>query len=310
MPLEAWEDLIGQQIGPDERYRIKRRIGEGGMGVVFEAIEDSKERSVAIKVLSSDGLSDPEVLQRFRREGSRFNKLRHPNIVRVYGMGRARGRLYIASEFVDGTNLYDLLKERGAFGIEKALSVVEDVASGLAVAHKNGVIHRDLKPENVMLTRGTETVKVLDFGIAKDLNASVALTVRGTYIGTPAYSSPEQIRGEEIDARSDIFSLGVILYELVTGEVPFKGKRTTEVLANTIKVNPVNPGRINEGVSAPVAMLIARMIAKKAKKRISDCDDVVEAIEKARLVLRSAGVSEDEKKGVVGFLKNIFKGDG
>ncbi|MCA9319190.1 MAG: serine/threonine protein kinase, partial [Planctomycetes bacterium] len=259
--IESWEELIGQQIGPEGRYTVRRRVGEGGMGVVFEAWEAERERSVAIKVLSGDGLSDPEILQRFRREGSRFSRLRHPNVVRVYGMGRARGLLYIASEFVDGVNLYDRMKEQGgAFPIDQALSICRDIAVGLDVAHASQVVHRDLKPENVMLTHDGDIVKLLDFGIAKDLNASVALTVRGAYIGTPAYSSPEQIRGETIDGRSDVFSLGVILYEMVTGEVPFKGKRTTEILYNTIKVDPINPSRINESISAPVARLIAQMI--------------------------------------------------
>ncbi|MFT7618382.1 MAG: serine/threonine protein kinase [Planctomycetota bacterium] len=308
MPLESWEELIGEKIGPDERYTILRRVGEGGMGVVFEAIEDSKNRSVAIKVLNSDGGSDAETLSRFRREGSRFAKLRHPNIVRVYGMGRARGMLYIASEFVDGVDLYHVMKKEGAIEIDRSLSIVEAAARGLAVAHANGVIHRDLKPENIMLTHVEQAVKVLDFGIAKDLNASVALTVRGAYLGTPAYSAPEQIRGEEIDGRTDIFSLGVILYELVTAETPFKGKRATEVLANTIKVNPVNPTRINSEIEAPVARLIARMIHKKPRQRMSSCEDVIARITEVRAALRET-VSEAEKKGVVGFLKGIFNSD-
>ncbi len=308
MTLESWEDLIGEKIGPDKRYTVLRRVGEGGMGVVFEAMEEAKGRSVAIKVLNSDGGSDSETLSRFRREGSRFAKLRHPNIVRVYGMGRARGMLYIASEFVDGVDLYHVMKKTGAMDIERALSIVEDAAKGLAVAHGSGVIHRDLKPENIMLTHDGEMVKVLDFGIAKDLNASVALTVRGAYLGTPAYSAPEQIRGEEIDGRADIFSLGVILYELVTAETPFKGRRATEVLANTIKVNPVNPTRINSEVEAPVARLIARMIHKKPRQRIANCEEVIDRIKTVRDALREP-VSEAERKGVVGFLKGIFTPD-
>ncbi|MCB9833215.1 MAG: serine/threonine protein kinase [Planctomycetes bacterium] len=307
MGLESWEELIGDRIGPDQRYVIRRRLGQGGMGVVYEAWEEEKGRSVAIKFLSGDAGSDPETLQRFKREGSRFNKLRHPNIVRVYGMGRARGLLYIASEFVDGRDLYDHMQER-RFDIDEALSVVEAVASGLAVAHEHGIIHRDLKPENVMITRAEGQVKVLDFGIAKDLNASVALTIRGAYLGTPAYSAPEQIRGEDIDGRADIFSLGVILYELVTGETPFKGRRATEVLANTIKVNPVNPSRINRDVEAPVARLIASMIQKKARNRISSCVEVKERVAQVRQALLEPA-TEEEKRGVVGFLKSIFTGE-
>lgn len=305
MTYESWEDMIGEPIGPEGRYVIRRRLGEGGMGVVFEAYEDVKDRSVAIKVLNSDGGSDPEVLQRFRREGSRFSKLKHPNIVRVYGMGRARGMLYIASEFVDGRNLYDTMKEDGPYEIDAALAIVSDVASGLQFAHDHHVIHRDMKPENIMIRVADGVVKILDFGIAKDLNASVALTVRGAYLGTPAYSSPEQIRGEDIDGRSDIFGLGVILYEMVTGEVPFKGKRTTEILENTIKVNPIDPSRINREVSAPVARLIAKMIAKKKRQRATSCNEVIERIGEVKAALAHIDPSE-KKAGVGGFLKSIF----
>lgn len=305
MPYESWEEMIGEPIGPEGRYVIRRRLGEGGMGVVFEAFEETKGRSVAIKVLNSDGGSDPEVLQRFRREGSRFSKLKHPHIVRVYGMGRARGMLYIASEFVDGRNLYDIMKEDGSFEIDAALDAVADVASGLQFAHDHQVIHRDMKPENIMIRNADGVVKILDFGIAKDLNASVALTMRGAYLGTPAYSSPEQIRGEDIDGRSDIFGLGVILYEMVTGEVPFKGKRTTEILENTIKVNPVDPSRLNREVSAPVARLIAKMIAKKKRQRAASCAEVVERIAEVKEAL--ANIDPTEKQASVGgFLRSIF----
>ncbi len=191
--------------------------------------------------------------------------------------------------------------------IERALSIVEDVARGLGEAHGCGVIHRDLKPENIMITR-EGAVKVLDFGIAKDLNASVALTVKGAYLGTPSYSAPEQIRGEDIDGRADIFSLGVILYELVTAESPFKGRRATEVLVNTIKVNPVNPSRINSEIETPVARLIARMIAKKPRQRLGSCEEVTERIAVVREAL-AQGVTETERRGVVGFLKGIFTGN-
>ncbi|MEE9392451.1 MAG: serine/threonine-protein kinase [Planctomycetota bacterium] len=303
MPHHFDEELIGQRIGPDSRYLIKRRLGEGGTGVVFLAVEEEKGREIAIKFLV-DGVDDAEVIRRFKLEGQRFSKIKHPNIVRVYGMGRAKNMLYIASEYVSGLNLYDYMAERGRPDIDRGLAIIADVASGLASAHELGVIHRDLKPENVMINNEAQ-VKILDFGIAKDLNASVALTVKGAYIGTPAYSAPEQVKGLAIDYRADIFSLGVMLYELVTGELPFKGKRTTEILLNTIKVDPINPSRINKDVSAPVAKLIARMIAKKPKSRISSCADVSDEIAGVRRHL-AGHYSGEERSGVVGFLKDIF----
>ncbi len=306
MVLESWEELIGARIGPNDRYEIVRRVGDGGMGVVFEAHEDRRDRRVAIKFLKSDGAADPETLERFRREGSRFSRLSHPNIVRVFGLGRARGLFYIASEFVDGSDLYDILKEGGGLlPVARSLEIVRDVALALQTAHANDIIHRDLKPENVMIERKTGIVKILDFGIAKDLNASMALTVKGTYLGTPAYSAPEQIRGQRLDARADIFSLGVILYELVTGELPFTGSRATQVLANTLKTEPVSPRAINDEVSAPVGRLIEDMIQKKPRKRPDSCSLVVQRVDEIMAAIGD-GLSPDDSKGVVGFLRGFF----
>lgn len=300
------DELIGQHVGPDGRYEIRRHLGSGGSGHVYLAYEERKDRMVAIKFLS-EGTDDAEVIRRFKLEGQKFSRIQHPNIVRVFGMGRARGMLYIASEFVDGPNLYELVQDRGRLEIEEALSIGIRIAQALGVAHDQGVIHRDLKPENVMLDQ-TGEVKVLDFGIAKDLNASVALTIKGAYLGTAGYSAPEQVRGQEIDGRADIFSLGVMLYELVTGEPPFKGRRTREVLENTIKTDPVNPNRFNDEVSAPVARLIARMIAKKKRARIQTCQEVYQEIEAVQKVL-AEGATQEEKRGVIGFLKDIFDPD-
>src|SRR5262249_9075000 len=158
--------------------------------------------------------------------------------------------------------LYQLMKYEGAFALRRAVSVCRDVASGLAEAHKHGIVHRDLKPENVMIRSTDEVVKVLDFGIAKDLNSVEELTQLGTYIGTPSYSAPEQIRGEKVDHRADIFSLGVILYELLTGKVAFDGRHSTEVLHATLRERPIPVHEHNHMVTSPVARLIDRMIEK------------------------------------------------
>ena len=302
MPQD-WEHFIGRQIGPDGRYDVRRMVGQGGMGVVFEAHEARKDRAVAIKVLTADHIDDTETLERFKREGSKFARIKHPNVVRVFGLGRTEGYLFIASEFVRGRNLYDIMQDEGAFGVDRSLRIASEIATGLKIAHDEGVIHRDLKPENVMITERDE-VKILDFGIAKDLNASMALTVKGTYLGTPAYSSPEQVLGSAIDARADIFSLGVCLYEMVTGEVPFKGNRTTEVLVNTVKVDPIDPSRINRDLAGPVARLIARMISKKPRQRPRDCAEVIDVIGGLREKLARGEL--DPGQGVVGFLKKVF----
>lgn len=303
---DNWDDLIGETMGPDGRYTILRRVGEGGMGVVFLAEEKEKQRCIAVKILDPHGGIDTEALQRFKREGRKFGILRHPNVVRVYGMGRAHGFLYIASEFVDGKNLWELVRDDGPMTIERALHVVSDAASGLQLAHENGIIHRDLKPENIMITSAEGVVKLLDFGIAKDLNASLALTVKGTYLGTPAYSSPEQIQGHVITPQSDVFSLGVILYELVTGEVPFKGDKTVHVLLNTIKSKPICPTKLSEEVTRPVAKLISRMIEKKPEKRPDGCAEVLKQIADVQefLAKKSKG-SERRFSGEI--LKQFFQ---
>lgn len=306
--ISNWDELVGQTIGPDGRYVIKRRVGQGGMGVVFEAAEPEKNRSIAIKFLNPEGGVDQEVLERFHREGRRFSRLRHPGIVSIYGMGRARGLLFIASEFVYGKNLYQVVKKDGPVHPARAVEVVTEVADALNILHSNEVIHRDLKPENIMLEDASGRAKILDFGIAKDLNASMALTVNGAYIGTPAYSAPEQIRGEMIDGRADIFSLGVIFYEIVTGEVPFKGRDTREILENTIKVDPINAGKLRDNVSAPVARTIAKMIAKKPKQRHQNCAELVEDLANLKRILTDP-LAAEETQGLIGFLKRIFRGD-
>jgi eukaryotic-like serine/threonine-protein kinase len=305
--LSSWDELIGQTIGPDERYEVRRRVGQGGMGVVFEAFETAKSRAIAIKFLNPEGGIDQEVLARFQREGKRFSRLRHPGIVSIYGMGRARGLLFIASEFVYGKNLFELVKQDGPFAIERAIDVIAQVAEALKVLHDNEVVHRDLKPENIMVEDDGARAKILDFGIAKDLNASLALTRQGAYIGTTGYSAPEQIRGEPIDGRADIFSLGVIFYEIVTGEVPFKGRDTREILENTIKLDPISASKIKDSVSAPVARLIAKMISKKPKHRPKDCMEVIAELGEVRRALADP-LAYDEAQGLIGFLKRLFKG--
>ncbi|MAG56714.1 MAG: hypothetical protein CMJ83_10525 [Planctomycetes bacterium] len=303
---DATDELIGQRFGQDGCLVIGKRLGEGGMGAVYKAHDEKNDRPVAIKFLRMDGMADREAISRFKREGRKFGLLRHANLVRVYALGREHGRIYIASEFVDGRNLFEILTEDGVFAVEWALEVCRDVANALQAAHEAQVIHRDLKPENIMI-RADRVVKVLDFGIAKDLDASIVLTRQGTYIGTPAYSAPEQIRGEDIDHRADIFSLGVILYELLTGQVAFQGRHTTEVLKATLKEDPIPVSRLNESVVNPVARLIEKMIRKSPRRRIGTMKEVAEDTDRLLTALAD-GYTDEEKSGIKTVLKKIFEG--
>ncbi len=210
------------------RFRIVRRLGSGGMGTVFLAEQIAVgNRPVALKILLRKLLDDAEFLVRFRNEGASTGRIHHPNVVTIYESGQADdGTPYIAMEYLEGETLRQAVRERGALPVEECAAILQQVARGLVAAHKLGIIHRDLKPDNIFLTCGDEdelVVKVVDFGIAK-LRESATHTLTGTVLGTPAYMSFEQVSGmrsDELDARSDIYSLGVVAYEMVTGRVPF-----------------------------------------------------------------------------------------
>jgi len=299
------EDQVGKTFGGSVRYHLEEKLGEGGMGVVYRARDFLHGRQVALKFLRHEGALDPEVQQRFMNEARRFGKLRHPNLVRIHALGREEGILYIASEFVPGRNLAWFLQS-GPLEIDRALSIVADVASGLAEAHRHGVVHRDLKPENVMIREPDGVVKVLDFGIAKDLNATIVLTRPGTYMGTPGYSAPEQVRGDAVDGRADLFSLGALLYELITGERAFQGRGTTELLARTQKQEPAPAHRLNREVSEPLAQLVGRMLQKNPRRRLASAQEVVEVIGRVRSGL-PAGLPESEAAGLRGLLQRLLR---
>lgn len=276
------DGLVGQRIRKDRSLVIVRKLGEGGMSSVYLGWDEKNQRAVAVKFLHDHVSDKPQVLERFRREGESFGRLQHDNLVRVYATGQSQGRLYIVCEYVNGWNLYQVLERDGPLPLRRALFVCRDIAAGLFEAHRNMVVHRDLKPENVMIRKEDGAVKVLDFGIAKNLDADASdltLTRVGTYIGTPAYSAPEQVRGEAVDHRADIFSLGVILYELLTGKVAFDGRHSTEVLKATLKDAPIPITQVNREVTSPVAAVIDKMIRKRPENRHQTMQEVIEDIE-------------------------------
>jgi predicted Ser/Thr protein kinase len=265
----------GQRIA---HYQVVQKLGEGGMGVVYKAIDATLDRPVALKVLQSDRRTMLSK-QRFIREAKAASALNHPNIVTVYEFGSDGGVDFIAMEYVEGFTLHELLSRRGV-PRETMLEYARQAAVAVAKAHAAGIIHRDLKPNNIMATR-EGLVKVLDFGLAKqepapnsDATQTLSLTMAGAIAGTPAYMSPEQAAGEPADYRSDIFSLGVILYEIACGERPFKGANPQATLHQIATVEPPPIDGIDPSAPPRLVALIERCLTKNREQRLQSMSEV------------------------------------
>lgn len=279
--------MIGKRFGD---FEIKEEIGKGGMGQVYKARQISLDRDVAIKILPSNLGEVEEFRERFDVEAKAVASLMHENILQMYSKGVTDdGIHYFAMELVDGEDLADKIKRGVTFSEAEAIDIAIQVCRGLEAAWKNNIIHRDIKPSNIMVTKNG-TVKIADFGLAKSLDATKKLTQTNMYMGTVAYTSPEQGEGKPLDHRTDIYSLGIVLYQLLTGSVPFKADTPSSVIFKHVYEAPPSPRTINPGVSPQAEAVVLKAIAKKADDRFQNAVEFRDALE-------SVSKTPSEKKG-------------
>jgi eukaryotic-like serine/threonine-protein kinase len=255
----------------DGRYRIQRKLGAGGMADVYLAEDQELGRRVAIKILNSRHGNDDQFIERFRREAKNAAALNHPNIVSIYDRGEAEDTYYIAMEFLDGRTLKELIVSRGAAPINVAIEYARQILSALRFAHRHGIVHRDIKPHNVLVD-GEGRVKVTDFGIARA--GTSQMTETGSIVGTAQYLSPEQARGGEVDPRSDLYSLGIVLYELLTGKTPFEGDTPVEIAMKHLSASPKPPSKLRPDIPPELDMVVLRALAKNPDDRYQSADEM------------------------------------
>ncbi|HEY7308093.1 MAG TPA: serine/threonine-protein kinase [Gemmataceae bacterium] len=267
-------DELGR-LGP---YRVLEVLGSGGMGVVFRAEDPQLQRPVALKVMRPALAANTSARQRFLREARAAASIKHDHIVSIYQVDEDRDVPFLAMEHLEGESLDDRLKRESKLSQDDALRIGREIAEGLEAAHDKGLIHRDIKPGNVWLEGQRGRVKILDFGLARTTGDDVHLTQSGAIVGTPAYMPPEQGRGDRVDARCDLYSLGCVLYRMCTGELPFKGHNTMSMLFALATEQPRSPREINADVPPVLADLILRLLAKDPARRPATARDVVEAL--------------------------------
>jgi predicted Ser/Thr protein kinase len=273
-------DLTGKTLG---NYKVLSRLGRGGMAVVYKAHEMSLNRVVALKVIAPHLLTERSFVDRFKREAQAAAQLNHPNIVQIYAIGQEDDVHFFTMEYVKGRTLLEIIKEEGCVAATRATSIVRQVAEALAAAHDAGIVHRDIKPSNVMLDT-MDRVKVADFGIAQITSAATRLTREGCFIGTPEYISPEQCRGQPVDGRSDIYSLGVTFYEMLSGKTPFEPDSPAALALRIVEGNCPTVGELAPTVPVPVQRIVEKMMCPDVEQRYQSAADLVAA-------LPAAGVS-------------------
>jgi serine/threonine protein kinase/DNA-binding beta-propeller fold protein YncE len=283
MTQESYDFLAPAQapgeLGRLAHYRVLKVLGAGGMGVVFKAEDVQLERLVALKVMRPHVAANPQAKQRFLREAKACAALRHDHIIAIHQVGEDRGVPCLAMEFLEGAPLDRYLDTGRKLTVPQILQIGRQIARGLAAAHDKGLVHRDIKPGNIWLEKQSGRAKILDFGLARSAREDTHVTQSGAIVGTPAYMAPEQARGDKVDARCDLFSLGCVLYRLCTGEVPFKGENTMAVLTALALSTPKSVRELNPAIPTALADLIAQLLAKEPDQRPASAKAVVEAIQ-------------------------------
>ncbi|MEJ2077506.1 MAG: protein kinase [Acidobacteriota bacterium] len=295
-------DMVGASVS---HYRVLGKLGSGGMGIVYRAEDERLGRAVALKFFSNRSFDDADALERFRREARAASALNHPSICTVHDIGEWEGRPFIVLEYLQGMTLSERLQGE-TLQLDRILEIAIQITSALRTAHERGIIHRDIKPANVFLTDSGQA-KILDFGLAKltedplesisslpTVSTAAGLTTPGTTIGTVAYMSPEQARGEVLDGRTDLFSLGVMLYEMVTGLLPFRGKTAAVVFKEILTEEPAEPAHVNPDTPIELSRIIVRLLAKDRDSRYQTAAAVEDDLRQLQRVSQSGQLSASE----------------
>jgi len=260
------------------RYQVIEEMGRGGMGKVYKVIDTKLKEELALKIIHPEIAAEGKIIERFGNELKMARKISHKNVCRMYHLEEDEGIHYLTMEFIRGESLRDMIGMMGQLSPGQALSIVKQVCEGLAEAHKLGVVHRDLKPANIMIDR-EGNARIMDFGIARSLK-SKGITRTGTMIGTPEYMSPEQVEGLETDQRSDLYSLGVILYEMVTGRIPFDGETPFSIALKHKSEKPQDPREINSQIPENISSMIMRCLEKDREKRYQTAGELLAGLAK------------------------------
>ena len=271
-------DLVGSIIA--ERYHVLKKLGEGGMGQVYLAEHVKMGRKSAVKVMNPGMVNDADAISRFNREAANASRINHPNVAGIYDFGEtAEGLIYLAMEFIEGESLTSLVEKNGALAPLRAADIAKQAADGLAVAHDMGIVHRDLKPDNIMIAKnrdGSDCVKVVDFGIAKAAGAeNQKVTKTGLVVGTPEYMSPEQLAGDKLDGRSDVYSLALVAYNMLTGKLPFEGETAQEsmIMRLTDDPRPLSVTKPDTSWPKDVQDVMGKALQRKANDRYQKASD-------------------------------------